>query len=123
MRILLIIFLLLSSFPALAQHSVLQGLVEYSPGQGRIGVRVSPGGRVMRVRPQSPAERCGIVIGDKIIKADGKDYPVGRIHGQAGTTVELTIKRGENIFVRQIERVNEHLLSPYLEDVASGAKP
>jgi C-terminal processing protease CtpA/Prc len=101
------------ALPVFANPGVLQGLVEYSPGTGKIGVRVSPSGKVMRVSPRSPAAKVGIMCGDKIIAADGKPGAVGRIHGTPGTTVDLTVKRGEQEFNYEVERVNEHLLIPY----------
>jgi C-terminal processing protease CtpA/Prc len=101
------------ALPVAANTGILQGIVDYSPGVGKIGVRVSPSGRVMRVSPRSPAAKAGIMTGDKIIAADGKASPVGRIHGEPGTTVDLTVKRGETEFTCEVERVNEHLLVPY----------
>jgi C-terminal processing protease CtpA/Prc len=112
-RFVVVLFLSIFSLPALASDVVLQGQVKYSPGSGMIGVRVAPSGRVARVRPGSPADRCGISPGDKIVCVDGRSDVVGRIHGMPGTTVLLTIKRGEEEFVREVERVNEHTLLPY----------
>ena len=109
------------ALPATAYTGVLEGIIQYSPGVGKIGVRVSPSGRVMRVSPGSPAEIAGLAVGDKIIAADGKPGAVGRIHGDQGTAVVLTIKRGELEITRQVERVNEHLLAPYGATVAATA--
>jgi len=83
------------------------------PGDGLIGVRVAPSGRVARVRPGSPADRCGISKGDKIVCVDGRTDVVGRIHGKPGTSVLLTVRRGEEEFVREVQRVNQHALAPY----------
>lgn len=59
---------------------------------------------VVKVFNSSPAERAGIVSGDKIVAADGKslvgvsvDEAVARIKGEAGTEVTLEILReGQN---------------------------
>jgi len=96
-----------------ANATALVGMVEFSPGTGKIGVQVSPSGKVTRVHPQSPAERCGLLPGDKIISVDGKGGNVGHIHGSIGSTVTLTIQRGGEQIVREVERINEHLIQPY----------
>lgn len=110
--ILLAIALLVSAGTA-ANATVLLGKVDFDPGVGRIGVQVSPGGKVVRVHPQSPAQKCGLLPGDKIINVDGKQGDVAHIHGAVGSTVTITIQRGDELIVRNIERINEHMIQPY----------
>ncbi len=74
----------------------------------------------------SPAEKCGIKAGDKIIKVDGKtvyaknsDEAVGMIKGKKGTEVELTLKRDGKEFdvkVKRDEIVSKTIDSEMLED-------
>ena len=59
----------------------------------------------------SPAAKSDIRPGDKIVKVDGTDVNVDNyneaismIKGQAGETVNLTIKRGESVFDVAVER-------------------
>lgn len=95
-----------------AKAVVLVGMVQFDPGTGKIGVQVNPGGKVVRVHPQSPAEKCGLMPGDKIIMVDGKNGDVSHIHGAVGSTVTLTIVRGGEQIVREVERINEHMIQP-----------
>jgi len=70
-----------------------------------IGAQVEIVGGVLTVTtplPNSPAEKAGIKPGDKILKVDGKGIEglaltdaVMMIRGAAGTTVVLTIRRGD----------------------------
>ena len=74
----------------------------------------------------SPAEKSGIKAGDKILKVDGKvvsakdsDKAISMIKGKKGTEVELTIKRGEQIFdvkVKRDEIVSKTVEGKVLED-------
>ncbi len=59
----------------------------------------------------SPAEKAGILSGDKILKVDGKvvtsensDEAISMIKGKEGTTVELTIKRNDKVFDVNVKR-------------------
>lgn len=54
--------------------------------------------------PDSPAERAGMVTGDKIVAIDGKptdgfsvEQAVRLIRGERGTTVKLTVLRGDSV--------------------------
>ncbi len=74
----------------------------------------------------SPAEKSGILAGDKILKVDGNtvsannsDEAVSKIKGKKGTEVTLTIKRGEQIIdvkVKREEIVSKTVKSEVLED-------
>lgn len=65
------------------------------------------------IAPQkgTPAEAAGIKTGDKIIKVDGEDVTtigsdavVAKVKGQADTTVNITIARGEEIIEMSLVR-------------------
>lgn len=73
-----------------------------SPEVSGIGVgikRVPDGLRVATVYKDSPAEEAGLGVGDTIVAVEGEDIPTGgpveaitgRIKGEPGTEVELTI--------------------------------
>ena len=96
-----------------------------------IGVVISPNSEddsITVVSPieGSPAEKSGILAGDKILKVDGKtvsaknsDEAVSKIKGKKGTEVDLTIKRGEQLIVVNVKReeiVSKTVKSEVLED-------
>lgn len=96
-----------------------------------IGVVISPNSEddsITVVSPieGSPAEKSGILAGDKILKVDGKtvsaknsDEAVSKIKGKKGTEVDLTIKRGEQLIdvkVKREEIVSKTVKSEVLED-------
>lgn len=74
----------------------------------------------------SPAEKSGILAGDKILKVDdvtvsakNSDEAVNMIKGKKGTEVKLTIKRGEQIIdinVKRDEIVSKTVKNEVLED-------
>lgn len=75
-------------------------------------------GRVTVISPieGSPAEKAGIITGDKIIKVDGVEYTAEQINevsahvrGEAGTDVMLTISRNGEIFDVTVTRENVHI--------------
>jgi carboxyl-terminal processing protease len=66
---------------------------------------------VLGVIPGSPAERAGIVAGDKILKIDGHAFQgadqrevVRRMRGRPGETVQLTLLRGAELSQRTVKR-------------------
>ena len=72
-----------------------------------IGVRIEPDDagqpRIIGVFDGSPAEKAGLVPDDVIVAVDGKrtegasiDDVAGWVRGEAGTTVELTLRRGSD---------------------------
>lgn len=74
----------------------------------------------------SPAEKSGVKAGDKIMKVDGTnvsaddtDKAISMIKGKSGTTVKLTIKRGDkefNVDIKREEIVSKSVESKLLED-------
>ncbi|HDZ59332.1 MAG TPA: S41 family peptidase [Actinobacteria bacterium] len=79
-----------------------------------VGILLEPkDGRLIVVQPleNSPADEAGILAGDEVIGIDG-ELVAGRVDGEAaamirgkvGTTVVLTIKRGEEEFDVSLER-------------------
>lgn len=85
-------------------------------------------GKVEIVSPikGSPAEEAGIQAGDQVLKADGTEYVADDldklskyIKGEEGTTVTLTLKRGEEELDVTVTRRNVHMnyvTSELLED-------
>ncbi len=83
---------------------------------GGVGVEIGLRGdvpTVVRVLENNPAQKAGIVEGDVIIKVNGEDATkwsvsdlVGKIRGEAGTTVKLTVLRNgetkEMVVTREI---------------------
>ena len=80
-------------------------------GVGMSVQRVEDGLRVVQVYDDSPAKKEGIRVGDVIVRADdeslaGKpeEAATGLIKGKAGTTVLLTIKRGDDRLRKSVKR-------------------
>jgi serine protease Do len=73
--------------------------------------------RIDRVRPESPADRSGLRVGDVVIAANGQPvqrvpdlrHILGRLY--AGDIVHLTIQRGDATFEADVELAGE--LLPY----------
>ncbi len=70
----------------------------------------------------SPAEEAGIQAGDIILKVDGIEYTADDINdistyikGKEGTTVTLTIQRGDEIFDVEVTRASVHINYVYSE--------
>lgn len=74
----------------------------------------------------SPAEKSGVKAGDKVIKVDGQnvyadesDKAISMIKGEAGTSVKLTLKRGDEEFdltIKREEIVSKSVESEILDD-------
>ena len=105
----------------LAEHSVhtcaddLKGM-GYLPAEevGTLGIQLSeadPRAAIVTVvAPNSPASRAGIQPGDQIVKVNGLpvlDRAAARtmMFGKAGSTVNLTIKRGDSEVVYPLKEV------------------
>lgn len=75
-----------------------------SPGAiGIIGVYNTPIGRIVKeVYKDSPAERAGIREGDKILFVNGDRC--GKIKGEPGTEVIITISRGSELYEYILKR-------------------
>ena len=72
--------------------------------------------QVLAPIPGSPAEEAGLEKGDIVLKVDGVEYKpeelvtlASKVKGEAGTTVMLTIKRGEEILNIEVERREVHI--------------
>lgn len=78
---------------------------------GAVGIQLSDASpvTVTVVKPDSPANKAGILIGDQIVKIDGQqvlDRAAARtmMFGKAGTTVTFTMNRNGTEMVFQIVR-------------------
>ncbi len=72
---------------------------------------VKQGLRIATVYPDSPAKKAGIRVGDVIVSADGRDLAgladaaaIALVKGPAGSTVRLTIRRGERTLRKRVTR-------------------
>lgn len=70
----------------------------------------------------TPAFNAGLLAGDSIIKIDdvstegmSTEKAIGLIRGEKGTTVHLTIVRGENFNIMEFDLVRETIVVPPLE--------
>jgi len=89
-----------------AQALTLQGGVEKSDVEGRIGVRISGFGHISKVHAGSPADRAGLKKDDRVLLVDGEKYKSGRISGEPGTGVLLDVKRHREKFQVSVERTD-----------------
>ena len=71
---------------------------------------------VLNVLPDTPAERSGILAGDRFQTVNGEDViglstleVASRVRGPVGTTVDITMRRGENFVDFTIERARIEL--------------
>ena len=79
-----------------------------------IGVKLTPDGNALRVDlviPNSSAAAAGIVVGDRVVAVDGVattelgvDGAVSKIRGVEGTTVAITLARGDTTTTLTITR-------------------
>lgn len=79
-----------------------------------IGVKLAADGDALRVDmvvPESGAQAAGIVVGDMVVAVDGQpitslgiDGAVGRIRGVAGTTISVSVRRGDTVVPLVVER-------------------
>jgi predicted metalloprotease with PDZ domain len=79
-----------------------------------IGIGFGPDGdglRVDRIIPGGGAEAAGIVVGDLVVAVDGLpvapigvDGAVAKIRGIAGTTITVTVRRGDQTLQLLVER-------------------
>jgi C-terminal processing protease CtpA/Prc len=87
-----------------AQSVTLVGGVQKDDTEGRIGIRVSTGGDIIRVHPGSPAEQAGLRPHDTVISVDGRHNAVRQIAGEPGTVVQLDVRRGMRRFQIAVRR-------------------
>ena len=85
----------------------LEGHVINTNVEGRIGVRINLGsGAIYKIHPFSPAANAGLVIGDVVIRVDGKPHNAVNISGEPGTIVKLVVKHGSDLIPMDIERID-----------------
>lgn len=89
--------------------TLLQGTV--SNEQGRIGIRTDWDRKIVRMAPESPAEKAGLQLKDKILTVDGDRK--GEIVGPAYGTVRLKVQRGETIFTVDVKRLPNRQIQRY----------
>lgn len=96
-------YLIIASIVAITYY----GHVENKHGKyGRIGILFDPGGhRIVEVYRDSPADKAGLHRGDIVVFVNDKD-----ITGPAYTLINLTVRRGRDIFTVIIERVPAELI-------------
>ena len=91
---------------------VLQGYISNTCRPGFIGVRLnSYSYGIIEVYHGTPAERAGLIAKDQITFVEG-----GRIEGEPGSVVELTIKRGQEFFKVKVTRAPIDELPPVYRD-------
>ncbi len=88
----------------------LTGLIRFEDTTGHIGVLISPSGVISKIHKFSPAEKAGLIKGDKVVEIDHRDARTKDIEGEPGTLVDLTIERNHEQFEVQIERVDYRLI-------------
>jgi carboxyl-terminal processing protease len=98
-------------------------------GVGIEVVQVADGLVVVAPLPDSPAERAGILAGDRIVAVDGtsaKEMSLGeatrRMKGVAGTTVALTIERSGQREPRVFTLVRDHVRTTSVDSRVLDAK-
>lgn len=82
---------------------------------------------VLRVYEDSPADKAGLRDGDVIIEVDGEsiveldsDAAIGKIAGEDGSTVTLSVMRGETRHVIQVVRGDVQVKRVYTEPIEDG---
>lgn len=85
-------------------------------------------GNIYHVVGGGPAEKAGIADGDQLIKVDGQSVLGGNfdhvikdlLMGKAGTSVKLTLKRGDTEYERTVTRGNVPSEPVWLKDLGDG---
>jgi len=90
-----------------------------------IGAMLEPAGNYLRIVspfPGSPAEKAGLQPGDVIVQVDGQDVgslgetqTIMRVRGPAGTTVHLSILRGNSQTPLEFDIVRAKITVPSVE--------
>jgi carboxyl-terminal processing protease len=94
-------------------------------GRGTVGIGVELVGippLVTEVVATSPAERVGVLVGDRIVAIDGEDTtgegPAGayeRLNGDEGTTVVVAVERDDGATAAAYEILRERVNPPNIE--------
>jgi carboxyl-terminal processing protease len=100
---------------------------EISGNFGGVGMEIGVRDKVLTVispLPNTPAKKAGILSGDKILEIDGRSTmdmssteAIKFIRGPAGTTVSLTLLRGEEAKTRVFKVVRANIEIPTIESV------
>ena len=73
--------------------------------QGRLGIRFDSLGVIIEVFKNTPAEEAGLLIGDKIITANGFSWSrTTDMTGDPGTSIDITIQRKDQTIPFRIVR-------------------
>jgi len=84
---------------------------------------------VIVVKPfeDSPAQKVGLVKGDKIVRIDGRDFSdidfdtaVSRMKGERGTTVTLSVLKADSGEVTDVEVVRDNIQIPSVDSELRG---
>lgn len=97
---------------ALILALTLQGHVFFdSGGRGVIGVRVNHSSHIIgKVWTDSPAERAGILVNDKVYMVDNKLNNTQHIDGKPATMVDIWVDRGQERLFFSIQRIDSRLI-------------
>ena len=81
-------------------ESLIQSMNSSFTGVGVVFMQTEEGFYITEVIKDGPADTAGVKAGDYILKVDGEEYDYSddmavAIRGEAGTTVNLLLKRGE----------------------------
>jgi len=98
---------------------------------GGVGISMEVSGNyilVSKVFPSSPAEKAGILQGDKIIEADGKslikatsDEAASLIRGEIGTVVKLGLLRNGSNVIKYVDVTREIIkVNPVTYEIRNG---
>lgn len=94
------------------------GVQQGHGNKGRIGILYDPvHHRIVKVYKGTPAWEAGLRVGDIVRHVNDKD-----ITGPSYTFVNLTIKRGENIFTVEIERIPREYIDDHKENESGPEK-
>lgn len=96
---------------------LLQGLASDSTTPGAIGIRDNVFTHtIYRVYRNSPAEKTGIKLGDKIVRVQD-DTGSREILGKAGSWVNIWVKRGPAVLMFRVQRAPEYSIERKVDKV------
>lgn len=106
-------------------------LIGTRAGKGIIGIGVELAGMpplVTEVIPGGPADRAGVLVGDRIIAVDGRDTsslgPAGAfdlINGDEGTSVSIELRRPERAAPIDVTMTRERVTPPNIQSRIVGS--